>query len=236
MIRSELVRRSPLRIFDSSIHGGLQPGEIGVLASRKGVGKTACLVHIATDKLFQGQHVIHVSFSSRTDHIITWYEDIFGEIARKRHLEDALSVHDDLIKNRVIMNFSQDGISTDAVIRGLRAMIGDGGFAAEVLVVDGYDFGKGIPDAIRQVADFAREVGLSVWFSATIHREDPPAAASGVPHVLGPYIDLFSVLVTLSTTDGHVRLNLVKDGDQISTEPLHLELDPKTLLIAGEDE
>ena len=77
MVKEELIKRSPLRVFEKSIHGGLGTGNIGVLASPKGVGKTACLVHIATDKLFQGKYVIHVSYSSRVDYIITWYEDIF---------------------------------------------------------------------------------------------------------------------------------------------------------------
>src|SRR6056297_3151609 len=131
MIRSELVKRSPLRILDQSIHGGLEPGGIGVIASRKGVGKTACLVHLATDRLFQDKHVIHVSFSSRTDHIISWYEDIFKEIARKRELEDAMQVHDEVIKNRVVMNFSQEGVSVDQVIKSIRAMIVDGNFHAD---------------------------------------------------------------------------------------------------------
>lgn len=95
MVKAELIKRSPLRIFEKSIQGGLGKGNLGILASRKGVGKTACLVHIATDKLFQGKHVIHVSFSARTDHIINWYEDIFKEIAKKQNLESAVTVHDE---------------------------------------------------------------------------------------------------------------------------------------------
>ena len=42
---------SPLRVFENSINGGLGKGNLGVIVSKKGVGKTACLVHIATDKL-----------------------------------------------------------------------------------------------------------------------------------------------------------------------------------------
>ena len=81
MVKSELIKRSPLRILEKSIHGGLGKGNIGIIASRKGIGKTACLVHIATDKLFQNKPVIHVSYSSRVDYIISWYEDIFKEIS-----------------------------------------------------------------------------------------------------------------------------------------------------------
>ncbi|MCK5197461.1 MAG: hypothetical protein KAR21_03885, partial [Spirochaetales bacterium] len=131
MVRSELNERSPLRVFEKSINGGVGKGHIGVLASKKGVGKTACLVHIATDKLFRDRHVIHVSFSQKVDHIINWYEDIFREIARKRELEDAVDVHDEIIKNRVIMNFNSQGTTIDQVLTSLRAMIRDGNFPAD---------------------------------------------------------------------------------------------------------
>ena len=122
MVKSELIKRSPLRIFEKSIHGGLGAGNIGVLASKKGVGKTACLVHISTDKLFQGKPVIHVSYASRVDYIIGWYEDIFKEIALKRQLESAFEVHDEIIKNRVIMNFKQDAARTDQVLKSIEAI------------------------------------------------------------------------------------------------------------------
>ncbi len=53
MVKSELINRSPLRILEKSIQGGVGKGNIGVIASRKGVGKTACLVHIATDNFLE---------------------------------------------------------------------------------------------------------------------------------------------------------------------------------------
>jgi KaiC/GvpD/RAD55 family RecA-like ATPase len=104
-VKEELIKRSPLRLLEKSISGGLGKGNIGVLASRKGVGKTACLVHIAADQLLQGKHVIHVSYASRVDHIMTWYEDIFKEIAKKPRMKSALEMSEELIRNRVIMNF-----------------------------------------------------------------------------------------------------------------------------------
>jgi len=82
MVRSELVKQSPLRILDASTNGGVGKGNVGVLAARHGVGKTSALVHIATDKLLQGKHVIHVTFASRTVHIIDYYDEIFTEISK----------------------------------------------------------------------------------------------------------------------------------------------------------
>jgi hypothetical protein len=234
MVKAELIKRSPLRLLEQSMHGELKPGAIGVLASRKGVGKTACLVHIATDKLFQNRHVIHVSFAGRTDHIISWYEDIFREIAEKRQLDDAMDIHDDLIKNRVIMNFSQEGATADQVITSLRAMIADGHFDANVIVVDGYDFEKGDPDTLGKVKDFAKEIGVAVWFSASTHREQPETDENGLPKVLSPFGEYVDVLITLEPTEKHVKLKLVKDYDKYPAEDLHLRLDSKSLLIAEE--
>lgn len=232
MVKSELVKRSPLRILEKSLHGGLEAGGVGIIAARKGAGKTACLVHLATDKLFQGKHVIHVSFATRTDHIVSWYEDIFKEIARKRELEDAMEVHDELIKNRVVMNFSQAGVNTEQVLKSIRAMIDEGHFAADLIIVDGYDFSVGDPEDLRKIKDFAAESGLAVWFSASIPQEEE--ATNSVPEVLKPYIDLISVLISLTATNSNVKLSLVKDREQYPQEDLHLELDPKTLLIAEE--
>jgi len=41
MLRKELNERSPVRLLEASIHGGLGAGNIGVIIARHGVGKTA---------------------------------------------------------------------------------------------------------------------------------------------------------------------------------------------------
>jgi hypothetical protein len=232
MLKDELIKRSPLRILEKSIHGGLGKGQIGVLASPKGVGKTACLVHIATDKLIQGRPVIHVSYASRVDYIINWYEDIFTELAKKRKLEAAVDIHDELIRNRVIMNFKQDGARTEQVLRSLEAMIGFGKFAADAIIVDGYDFSVGAAEDLRQFKAFAQKTGVEVWFSASLKEEDGPLFdAAGLPALLKDVVGAIDVLITLHAQGDHVELKVVKDRDYAAPGLLKLKLDPKTLLI-----
>ncbi len=231
MVKTELIKRSPLRILEKSIHGGVGEGNIGIIASDRGVGKTACLVHIATDKLFQDKHVIHLSFSAKTDHIIDWYEIIFSEIAEKRELEGVQEVHDSLIKNRVIMNFSQHGVNADQVIRSLKALIADGHFDAQVIVVDGYNFEEGDPSTLVALRAFAKEHKISIWATADI---DNNVDERGIPAVLKPYMDEVNVLIDLQAKEDHIELNLVKDHDRYVDEDLHLKLEPKTLLIVEE--
>lgn len=232
MVKTELNKRSPLRIFENSIHGGVGKGNIGVLASRKGVGKTACLVHIATDKLFRGRHVIHVSFSSRVDHIVNWYEDIFKEIAKKRDLEGAVEVHDEIIKNRVIMNFNQAGIETGHVLNSVKAMIKDGKFDADCIIFDGYDLSKANPEDLAAIKAFAEEVNLEIWASIGLKGEEPLFDEAGIPNELKKYLDKIGVLVTLKYEGDFVHFNVVKDHGNIENREMNLKLDPKTLLIA----
>lgn len=234
MVKTELVKRSPLRILEKSIHGGVGKGNIAVLASRKGVGKTACLVHIATDRLLRGGRVIHVSFAARVDHIVSWYEDIFKEISKWKNLESAIDVHDEMIKNRVIMNFSQSGIQTEQVLKSLGAMITDGQFHADMVIFDGFDLSLSGRADLAAIKAFAKSVDLEVWFSASLKGEDPLFDAQWIPHELASYVDLIDVLISLQFEGEHVRLQLAKDRDRLNPGDLHLKLDPKTLLIAEE--
>ena len=235
MVKKELIKKSPLRKLDKSINGGLGTGNIGVVASRRGIGKTACLVHIATDKLMAGKHVIHVSYSKRVDHIISWYEDIFREISRKRDLENAMTVHDDIVHNRVIMNFSQQGTSVKQVLAGVTAMIDNARVETDVLVVDGFDFTLATDADVKAYKDFAEEKNIEVWFTDDYHRDDidgPVLNNEGIPANLVPFLELIDVIVTLKAEKDYLHLYLVKDHDVINSEDLPLKLDPKTLLIA----
>ncbi len=230
-VKEELIKRSPLRILERSISGGLGHGNIGVLASRKGVGKTACLVHIAADKLLQGKHIIHVSYATRVDHIINWYEDIFKEIAKKPGMKSALEMYDDLIRNRVIMNFKQEGTRTEQVLKSLEAMIVHGQFGAEAVIVDGLDFSQAGPEELRKFKDFAGRLGLEVWFSASLRGDEPLFDDRGIPFMLKDHLGAIDVLISLQHHGDHVHFSLVKDHDRLAPKDMRLKLDPKTLLI-----
>lgn len=235
MVKTELIKRSPLRILESSTRGGVGKGNVGIIAARKGVGKTAFLVHLATDQLFQGKHVIHVSFSPETSHIVAWYEDIFEEIARRYKLDGAMDVHDDIIRNRVILNFKQDGVSTPQVEKSLSSIIKEGNFNADIVVVDGYDFSKSSDAEFSSFKKLAEVLNIEIWLSATLRREEETTNEQGIPSHLVPFISNVAILITLDPREDYIHLNLVKDHDITPNCDLHLKLDPQILLIAEEN-
>ena len=231
MVKEELVQRSPVRIFEQSIHGGLKAGEIGIIASQSGIGKTSVLVQLALDKLLQAKKIIHVSFTQHTHYVLAWYEDIFDEFINRKNLENAGEVKNELVKNRVLMNFNQDGMSKDQIIKSLRAMIVDGGFKAEAIIIDGYDFSRTDHERIAAVRAFAGELGLSIWYSCTVKGGSQQYDKHNIPLLLKDYIDLIDVVIVLEPKPDHIELTVSKDRDSHDTRAMAMRLDPKTLLI-----
>jgi hypothetical protein len=237
MVKDELIQRSPVRIFENSIHGGLKAGEIGVIASPRGIGKTSVLVQIALDKLLQGKRVIHVSYTKHTDYVLAWYEDIFQEFVVKKNLEDIEDVKDEAAKNRVLLKFSQEGITVDQILQSIQALVIKGGFNAESIIVDGFDFStQGNRDKFGKVKSLARELQLSVWYSCTVQTEgeEPLYDDQDIPLILKDALDLTDVVIVLEPKPDHIELTVSKDRDIYNPEHMALKLDPKTLLILEE--
>ena len=230
MILSELIQRSPIRIFEQSINGGLKGGELGVIASPNGVGKTSVLVQLAMDKLLQGKKVIHISFTQNKQHVPLWYEDIFTEFTSKKNLENAAEVKNELVKNRVLMNFNQDGVTKDQILKSLRAMIVDGGFKADSIIIDGFDFTR--TDSMDDIRKFAEDLGISVWYSCSVKDNGVPQYnKENVPVVLGNFINNIDVVIVLQPKPDHVELTISKDRGSSVSKSAVMKLDTKTLLI-----
>lgn len=234
MAKEELVKESPLRNLEKLLNGGLGKGNIGVIASKKGIGKTAFLVHIATDKLCNDNPVIHVSFSKKTDHIICWYDDIFNEIAKRKNLQNAVEIQEEIIRKRVIMNFNQQGVDVSRILSSLEAMIKSGNFKADAVIIDGLNINETGEEGLKIIKAFAKKLKLEIWISSSLKIEGPVFNDKGIPYELENIIDTLDVLLTLKYDNQKIRMDIVKDHDSQVLINSHLYLDPKTLLIAEE--
>jgi predicted ATP-dependent serine protease len=104
MYRQEMNERSPMRVFQKSMHGGLGRGKLGVVAAGPGVGKTALLVQIALDELLRSRRVLHISHEHAVDHVRNYYSEIFHEISEVSRLREAAVVKLDCERHRLIFS------------------------------------------------------------------------------------------------------------------------------------
>ena len=223
MVKQDLYNKSPVRLFDAATEGGLKEAGLGLVTSKKGLGKTSVLVQFGMDTLLKDEQLVHVTFDLHSSNVISWYDGIFAEIAKKSAGNSA-ELKTDVVSKRTILNFSLDNFSVTKVVNTLKALSA-AGIAVKGVVMDGIDFTKVSEDDVKAVADYAQSEKVTVWTSAT---SDGSKLAYVVPANLEKYFD---VVINLAQTGSNVAVDVLKLGDKKDVES-GLKLDSKTLLIS----
>jgi KaiC/GvpD/RAD55 family RecA-like ATPase len=157
MRRKEINERSPIRLLEASIHGGLGRGNIGVVIARHGVGKTAFLVGVALDDLLRGQKVLHVSLEHTSEKVRAYYDEIFQDLAHERELENAWDVLLQVERNRRIHCYLGSTFSAQKLREGLRFKRAHGDFHPAAIMIDGYPFERATSDDLSDLRRIAQE-------------------------------------------------------------------------------
>ena len=142
MYRKFLNARSPLRLLEKGLHGGLGPGNLGVVLAGHGVGKTSFLVGVALDELLRSGHVLHVSLEHTVQHVRAYYDTIFESLAATTHLEDEAQVHREIDRLRSIRVYP-DHVLTAAKLRDAVKVQVDADAKPSVVIVEGLNFTAG---------------------------------------------------------------------------------------------
>lgn len=232
MYRKELNQRSPLRVFERSIHGGLGKGNIGVAMSRAGVGKTAFLVGIALDDLMRERKVLHVNLDDRVEKVREFYDEVFADLAQSTELADRASAHLAVERNRMILSYTGGSFSMEKLGASLEMLRTQMNFQPELIVLDGHPrFTTATEGQIQELKKLATVLGAELWLTVLTHREGDKRDARGVPDYVARFEEYISVIVNLESANDHVRLAILKDHDNRDIANLHMELDPRSLLL-----
>ncbi len=224
---------SLLKILEKSSRRGLGPGHLGVLVARAGLGKTACLIHVALDKLFGGQKLVHVSLEETPEKVMSYYEVMISELAR------VLGPFDEFRKrveqNRMILAYLNQSFRVDRLRENIRNLVENIDFRPAALIVDGLDFetaGRALFEGFR---DLAGEFEMEIWFSARSHRHLPGVNERGIPHPCQGLEDLFDLILQLQPEETGILLKLLKDHDAAVAPDAGVWLDPETFLPKPEE-
>ncbi|MGL4986552.1 MAG: hypothetical protein ACRC5H_05355 [Treponemataceae bacterium] len=227
MVKEELINRSPVRFFEKALNNSMKKGEIGVISSKKGVGKTAVLVQIGIDQLFHGNKVVHISFNQKTSHVMMWYKNILTEIAKKKNIDKTAinEVHEQIIKNRIVLNFNQELITTSQIISTIKAL-SQGGIDTECIIIDGLDFTKITHSEIVQMKKFAQETNIVIWYSCDTEQT---ALKDIFPTDISKE---FTAIIYVDTSNNETQLKLLKLKDEKITD-VSVKLESKTFLLTS---
>ncbi|MBN1540821.1 AAA family ATPase [candidate division KSB1 bacterium] len=233
MLTKEMLNKSPIRILEKTLQGGLGKGNLGVFTARKGVGKTATLVHMAIDRILGGERVLHLSFADDPQHIETWYLQVFNELAKAYRLENKMDSYNQLQKNRLIFHLKKTDLQFSLIRDGIEKLTTHTGFVPDIIITDGYPFDTVANDDLQHWKSLAADKKSEIWFSATLHRENMALDAEGIPFPVNRFKDLFSVIIMLQPAPEHTEFKLLKLHNTPDPDKLRLKLDPQTLLVSN---
>ena len=230
MYRKELNERNPLRLFEHSIHGGLGPGNIGVVVARHGIGKTAFLVGIALDEAMRRRKVLHVSLDKTVDHLREFYDEIFMDLAHAAHLEDLATERLEMERNRIIHTYAGKSFTIHKLRHSINFLREYAHFDPACIILQGFDFERATLADMQAFQQLATELNVEMWMSAMTHR-GVPSNEHGIPEHLAKLASAIAVIVQMADHSGEVQLSLLKDHDNPSVAKLTLALDPSTMLL-----
>ena len=220
------IRRSPMRILNEQLGEGLEPGQIGVIVAKPGVGKSPLLVHIALDALLQDIPVLHVALKDPVDHVRSYYDEIFGAITRAGRIADRAAALVAIERHRMIHSYLDRTFDVGHLADNLRMLDEVAHFVPRLLVLDGLR-AKDLGTTLPSLSALLTELGVPMWATVrTRTNEDPQLPPEAWEHV--------KVVLKLTPTGRTVKLSLVRPGE---VDDLPFLLDPSTMLVlSGEQD
>jgi hypothetical protein len=232
MVEKSTMERSPVRIFERAIGGGLGEGKLGVVLSRHGVGKTGFLIGLAVDQLLQGKKVLYISTKESVEHINNFFDQIFHAMAESLDMEQLPQRQLRMERNRYIHVYNRKTFSLEKLEQSVAFLKDAAGFEPDMVIMDGTPRFE-VTEAweIEGLKKMAAEWKAEVWTSSNTHREGQEMDARGVPTGVAQFDDNLSVIINLVPDSDHVKVKIVKEHGSTEPAQVQIELDPKTLLL-----
>lgn len=227
-----MIDRSPVRIFERAIGGGLGKGEMGVVLSRHGVGKTGFLIGLAVDQLLQGKKVLYISTKESVEHINNFFDQIFHAMAESLEMEQIPQKQLRMERNRYIHVYNRKTFSLEKLEQSISFLKDAAGFEPDMVVMDGTPRFEVTEEwEIKELLKMASEWDAELWTSSNTHREGQEMDERGVPTGVGQFDEALSVIINLEPESDHVKVRILKEHDSTELAQVQMELDPKTLLL-----
>ncbi len=222
----------PLKILGKTARKALGRGNMGVLVARAGVGKTACLIHMALDKLLRREKLVHVSLDESPEKVQSYYEVISSDLFKALEHTEGEAMKALIQRNRMILAFMNRSFDIQRLQTSLANLKERVAFVPDGMIVDGVDFANAERSLFESFKTLAAQNDLEVWFSALSHRHMPETNPRGIPYPCHHVDDLFSLIIRLEPGASGVVLRLLKDHEGPVTADVGIRLDPDTFLAS----
>lgn len=232
MTEKTMIERSPVRIFDRAIGGGLGAGNLGVVLSRPGVGKTGFLIGLAVDQLMQGKKVLYISTKESVEHIHNFFDQIFHAMAKSLEAKEVPQRQLKMERNRHILVYNRKQFSLEKLEKSAAFLNEAAGFVPDMVIMDGTPRFESTEEwEIEGMRRLAAEWNAEVWTSSNTHREGQEMDERNVPATVARFDSLIDVIVHLCPESSNIRVKITKEHGNEEIAQVQMELDPATMLL-----
>jgi hypothetical protein len=227
----DFVSFSPLKLLEKSSRKGLGTGNLGVLIARAGVGKTACLINIAFDRIFRQGKLVHISLEEGPEKVRSYYNVMYHDLVKALDLTEDYEYYRMLVdRNRMILAYLNQSFDTERLRANLGNLAESLDFRPDTLIVDGLEFQRAERALFEAFKGIAAEFQVEIWLSALSHRHIVEVNERGIPYPCNELDDLFSLIIQFQPESSGVFLNLLKDHENPTIRDTSVRLDPNTFL------
>lgn len=226
MYRKFVNARSPLRLLEKGLHGGLGIGNLGALVAGHGVGKSSFLIGVAIDELLRGGTVLHVALDQTVGHVRDHYDTIYEALVTSTHLDDAKLTHGEIDNHRRIRAYNARDFTATKLADAVK-IESETGARPTLIAIDGLDEAPIDVDNLAGIRALARELAAEVWFTLQSDSEK----VVDLPESWTDLGDEISVVLALEPEGDVVTLRALKDHENADLQDLHVGLDPRSLLL-----
>jgi hypothetical protein len=226
MYRKFVNARSPMRLLEKGLHGGLGIGNLGAVVAGHGVGKSSFLVGVGIDELLRGGVVLHVALDQTVGHVRDYYDTVFDALATSTHLDDPSHTHAEIDNHRRIRAYRSDEFSATKLADAVK-IESEAGARPTLIAIDGLDQAAIDRDNLAGIRALAQELAAEVWFTLQSGSEKVDGLPGGWAAMEGD----ISVILALEPDGEVVTLRALKDHENEDLQDLHVGLDPRSLLL-----
>ena len=167
------------------------PGDLGLVMARAGVGKTAFLIQVALDEIERERDVIHVALGQTLEQVRNRYEALLKSLSASVPAIDFQARLARLNSHRAIQAFREVQVSPYRIQEAIDSFRENLELKPRLLLLDGYDWEKSKVDERKRISAFknlAHSLGASLWMTAKTHRHPAEKRISEIPEPMARYL------------------------------------------------
>jgi hypothetical protein len=220
-----------LEMIAKALGQPLKAGQIGVVMAAAGVGKTACLTHIAFEHLLRGLPLLHVCIDEVPDKIKLRYQELARNVAELTRVESPAALQRRIESLRFIIAYLHHTFNPAKLRQSLHELREQAGFRPSMAILDGLEFEPHSEQSVSELRQLAQDEQISLWMSALTHRHIPVVNDRGIPAPCHQSDQLFDTILSLEPQPESIRVTVLKHDGTYQPRYQPVFLNAQTYLI-----